>query len=102
MIIENKIKLNEVYTMKLLTGEEVITKIVEESGFSYKISKPLVLTATQQGVALTPFMLTAPIEGSFEIMRSAIVAIALTEKSTASQYIESTTGIKPVKSSLIT
>jgi hypothetical protein len=102
MIIENKIKANETYTMKLLTGEEVITKVVEDTGFSYKVSKPLVLSITPQGVALTPFMLTAPIEGIFEIMKSAVVAIAPTEKSTATQYITSTTGIKPVTSSLIT
>lgn len=102
MIIENKIKTNEIYTMKLLSGEEVITKIVEELGFSFKVSKPLVLSMAPQGVAMTPFMLTAPLEGSFEIMKSAVIAIAPTEKSTSAQYIKATTGIEPVTNSLIT
>jgi hypothetical protein len=88
-------KANEIITMKLITGEEIITKYLEDAGFNYKVHKPLVLSVTPQGVAMTPFLFTAEIEGSIEIPKSAVIAATPTEKSTAGQYIKGTTGIVP-------
>jgi hypothetical protein len=97
MIVE-KLRPTEVYSMKLVTGEEIITRFTEDSAFSYRIYKPLVLSITAQGVAMTPFMFTAEIEGNIDIPKSAVIAIAVTDKSTAGQYIQGTTGIVPVRS----
>lgn len=94
MIVE-KIKQGEIYTLKLITGEEIITKFIEDSAFTYKIYKPLVLAVTANGVAMTPFLFTAEIEGSIDIPKTAVIAIAQTDKSTSNQYIKGTTGIQP-------
>lgn len=98
MIVE-KYKANEIYTLKLVTGEEVIARLTEEETFSYKVYKPLVLSVTASGVAMTPFLFTAEIEGNINIPKTAVIAVALTEKQTANQYIKGTTGIQPVSSS---
>ena len=86
----------DIITMKLVTGEEIITKFVESSDSSYKVNKPLVLSITQQGVAMTPFLFTAELNGEIDIPKHVIVAIASTDKSTSGQYIKGTTGIEPV------
>jgi hypothetical protein len=98
MILE-KYKTNEVYTFKLITGEEVITRFTEDNTFSYKVYKPLVLSVTSNGVAMTPFLFTAEIEGNIDIPKTAVIAVALTDKQTANQYIKGITGIQPVSAS---
>lgn len=97
MIVE-KLKPTEVYSMKLVTGEEIITRLTEDLALAYKVFKPLVLSITAQGVAMTPFMFTAEIDGNIDIPKSAVIAVAVTDKSTAGQYIQGTSGIVPVRS----
>lgn len=92
MIIE-KLNTGEVYTLKLVTGEEIITKLTDVGSDHYKIYKPLVLSMTAQGIAMTPFLFTAEIDGHINIPKTAVIALAPTEKSTAGQYIKGTTGI---------
>ena len=101
MLINNNtaFKANEILSMKLVTGEEIITKFIEDTGLTYKVHKPLVLSVTPQGVAMTPFLFTADIECSIDIPKGAVVAATQTEKSTAGQYIKGTTGIVPASAS---
>lgn len=101
MLITNNVKQNDIVTMKLVTGEEIISKFVEDTTFGYKISKPLVLAITPQGVAMTPFLFTAEINGEITIPKNAVIAIATTEKDTAGQYIKGTTGIQPANANTL-
>jgi hypothetical protein len=100
MILE-KVKLGEIYTLKLVTGEEVITRLTEDSAFAYKVYKPLVLSVTANGVAMTPFLFTAEIEGNIDIPKTAVIAMAQTDKQTANQYIKGTSSIQPASSSIL-
>ena len=92
-------KPNDIISMKLVTGEEVISKFVEVSDSGYKINKPLVLSLTSQGPALTPFLLTADLNSDITIPKSAIIGMASTDKVTSGQYIKGTTGIEPATTS---
>ena len=92
-------KLNDIITMKLVTGEEIISKFLESNENGYKISKPLVLSITSQGPAMTPFLFTAEIAGEISLPKHAIIAIASTDKQTAGQYIKGTSGIQPATTS---
>ena len=98
MIIQT-FKTNDIVTMKLVTGEEVISKFVSGETDSYKVNKPLVLSITPNGVAMTPFLFTAELNGDINIPKHVVVAIAITEKSTSGQYIKGTTGIEPATTS---
>jgi hypothetical protein len=99
MIVE-KYKQGEIYTLKLVTGEEIITRLTDDSTFHYKVYKPLVLSVTANGVAMTPFLFTAEIEGNIDIPKTAVIAMAQTDRSTAGQYIKGTTGIETAGSTL--
>lgn len=94
MLIETPLKTGDVISMKLSSGEELITKLEEESQESYKISKPLMVIAGQQGLGLAPFMFTVNPESSVKINKDNVICITSTEKEMASQYIQNTTGIK--------
>ena len=73
-------KPNDIVTMKLVTGEEIITKFVSADDSAYKIGKPLVLSATSQGVAMTPFLFTADLTSEINIPKNCVIAMAITEK----------------------
>lgn len=92
-------KPNDIVTMKLVTGEEIITKFLSGEDNSYKVSKPLVLSVTAQGPAMTPFLFTAELEGEINLPKNVVIAMAKTEKTTANQYIKGTSGIQPATTS---
>lgn len=86
-------KYNEIVSMKLTTGEEIVAKFMEIDDSGYRVNKPLVLAVTANGPSLTPFLFTASIDNDLVIPKNAVIAMASTEKQTAGQYIKGTTGI---------
>lgn len=99
MLIKKPFSSGDVVTIKIITGEELITKLIEVTESSYRVSKPLVLSITQNGPAMTPFLLTAELDDTIEFSKNVVIAITSTEKGTAGQYIKGTTGIEPANTS---
>lgn len=93
MIIKTPYKAGDTISMKTVAGEEVIARLVEEQANKIKISKPMALTATQQGLGMVPFTFTVSPETDIEINLNTIVFVAKTDEDTAKQYVQSTTGI---------
>jgi len=93
MLIDTPYKNGDIVSIKLNSGEEVIAKLEEETGTHYKLSKPLMVAATQQGLGLAPFMFTVSQESDLKLKASNVLVIAKTEKDMASQYIQNTTGL---------
>jgi len=52
MLIDTPYKNGDIVSIKLNSGEEVIAKLEDETGTHYKLSKPLMVAATQQGLGL--------------------------------------------------
>lgn len=94
MLINKGVTPGEVVTIKTTAGEEIVAKLVEENPISITVSKPLVLTASQKGIALVPFLFTTDPEADVSISRGTIMVLAPTHKDAADTYIQNTTGIK--------
>ena len=93
MIIDTPYKVGDTISFKTVAGEEIIARLVEEKGNKLKVSKPMALTATQQGLGMVPFTFTVSPETNIELNLNTIVFVAKTDEDTAKQYIQSTTGI---------
>lgn len=93
MLIDKGITSGDVVSMKLITGEEIITKLIEETATEFKVSKPLVLSVGQQGMGMIPMMFTVDPEKDLKILKSSVVVISNTDKQFANQYLQGTTGI---------
>lgn len=94
MLIETPMKLNDVVTVKMVGGDEVVGKLVDERTEDYiELSKPLVVMMSQQGFGLAPFILTAGPDCTAKIDRRHVVTVVKTLKEVASQYIKQTTGL---------
>lgn len=93
MLIDKGLKEDDVVTVKLTSGEELVTKLIEETDTYIKVSRPLVLTTGPKGIAMVPYLFTVDPDKNIKLSRSTIVVLELTDEEAAKQYIQGTTGI---------
>lgn len=87
-------ELDSVYTVKLMSGEELVVKVVESTDDSITVSEPVSVAPGPQGMALMPSLFTADHSHPITINKSSIVMQALTDEPVRIKYIEATTGIR--------
>lgn len=93
MLINKGIAAGEVVSIKLSSGEEIVAKLVEEIENFYVVAKPLVLSMSQQGIGMIPFLFTVNQDKDIKVNKDSVIAISNTDKQFADQYISGTTGI---------
>jgi hypothetical protein len=99
MLLEKSYKIDDVCTMKMVTGEEVIAKIADIKGDTLTITKPLVLQIgvdnnNQPVLQMLPsFMFSGSRDARITIDMRHIIAIVPSDDNARSNYISSTTGL---------
>jgi hypothetical protein len=93
MLLEMPYKVGDTISIKLSTGEEIVAKLEEETDAHVTLSKPMSLTATQQGMGLAPFMFTVSPDAKIRLNNNNVMCITKTIEEMAKSYISSTTGI---------
>ena len=96
MLLETPFKKGDVVSFKLASGEEVVAKLEEIEETKYIVTKPLMLTMSEKGLALAPFMFTIEPLAKITFHNNNILCATKTEKQMASQYIATTTGLTMV------
>jgi hypothetical protein len=94
-MLQQKLQENQIYSLKLLNGDELVAKLISDDMMQYVISKPLACVFSPQGLGLTQWMITANMDNNFEIPKNAVLSVAKTRKEISDQYTMTTTGIKP-------
>jgi hypothetical protein len=92
----NTIKYMDVVTIKLSSSEEIIGLFVEKNDKFVKLRKPLLVTMTQNGPALIPYLMSGNIMedlNEVEFNKDLIATMVKTYKPFADVYVENTTGI---------
>jgi hypothetical protein len=88
------LKPDQVYTFKLISGEELIAKVRQAGGDFIVIEEPVSIAPTQQGMQMIPSIFTADPKGEFKLNTSSIAIYAETDDSVKLKYLEATTGLK--------
>ena len=96
-----KVELDQVYTMKIANGDELVAKIIEQDEHTYTISRPLTVVPSQQGIQMIFALFTANPDKNVTINKSQVSLIAPSRDEVQDSYTEATTGIKPVRNSKI-
>lgn len=94
MIQNKKYEEGEIVAIKLVTAEEVIAKVVEDSTDSIKVMKPMMLVHTPKGLAMSQFMMMQDVKDAVELQRSNIVAMTKANSVASGQYSQTVTSIK--------
>lgn len=95
MFIETPAKLNDVVSVKLVGGDEVVGRLADERTDDYiELTKPLIVMMAQQGFGLMPFILTAGPDTKAKIDRRHVITMVKTLDQVSKQYIKQTTGLE--------
>jgi hypothetical protein len=87
-------EIGKVYTLKLNSGEEMVTKVVAITRDNIIIEEPVSIAPTQQGMQMIPSVFTADPKGKFTLNTTSIALYAETDDGVKMKYLEATTGIK--------
>lgn len=95
MLIDKPITKNEVVSLKLITGEEMIAAYIEEDSDTYTVGKPATIGQGPQGIGIIPWMITSKAE-KITLNKSTVIAMAVSEEEIAKSYSQATTDIQLV------
>ena len=96
-----KVELDQVYTLKIANGDEIVAKITEQTDTTYTVTKPLTVIPGPQGINMMNSLFTANPDKSVTIYKAQVALVALARDEVVDSYVEATTGIKPVRNSKI-
>jgi len=94
MLIETPFKLNDIVTVKVVGGDEIIGRLQDEHTDQFiELLRPVLVMMGQQGFGLIPYVLTAGPETKIKIDRQHIITIARTLEPVGKEYQKQTSSI---------
>lgn len=95
MLLEKPLQANDVISIKLLTGEEMIARFQSETETELVVTKASVIAANPNGMGLLPWMLSAS-PREIKLNKQTVITFAKTEKEIADKFTEMTSEIKMI------
>mgnify|MGYP003662036227 CR=1 FL=1 len=96
-----QVDLNQVYTIKIANGDEIVAKITENFPGYYVVVSPLTVVPGPQGIQMVRSLFTADPEAIIRINKTQVSILAASREEVCDSYTEAITGIRPVRSSKI-
>lgn len=100
MLIENVLKKNDIFSAKLINGEEICGRIVEIDDKKVTFTKPLMITLvqtpgmSQPAVAPVPWVLSVPDDAKLTLTIDRFMFITRARNEIVSSYTKATTGLE--------
>ncbi len=67
MLVTNKYAEDDIVTFKIVNGDEIVAKIVEESDDAFTVIKPCTVMPSQQGLGLLQSLFTSDLNKSIRL-----------------------------------
>ena len=96
------LKNDEIYTFKLITGEELVAKILAIEPDHMIIQNPILTVLSPQGLQMMPALFSANQDQTVRLNTASWAMIADTRDDVRDSWIQATTGIAPVRKQIIT
>jgi len=97
-----KIEAKEIYTFKLVTGEEVVAEVKEVADDHYIVTKPTTILPNQQGqMQMVPSAYTMELDNPVRINTCAVAMVLDSNESVKASYKKATTGIEVPEKKII-
>ena len=106
MLLEKKVGVGHIVSLKLISGEELIGKVKDSTSSGFMINKPLVLNVVavpapdgtmQHALQLSPFMFGLDETGDIGIPFTSLVAYVKTREEMKQSYLQETSSIEVPK-----
>ena len=85
-----------IVTFKIVNGDEIVAKVLEETAGAFTINKPCTVMPSQQGLGLMQSLFTSDLNKSISLQKSHVMMHRPTVEDVKNHYIKTTTGIEPV------
>lgn len=95
-MLVSKYSKDDIVTFKLVNGDEIIAKVIEETDQSFTINKPCTVMPSQQGLGLIQSLFTSELNNNVTLDKRHVMLHSRTGKKIEDHYITTTTGIEPV------
>ena len=103
MLVTNKYDKDAIVSFKLVNGDEIVAKVMEEADDAYVVSKPCTAIPSHQGLGLLQSLFTSDVNKNIRLEKTHVMMHAPTIEDVRNHYIKTTTGIEPVtKGGIIT
>lgn len=103
MLVSKKYDQGDIVSFKLVNGDEVVARIIEERDVSYYVERPCTAMPSPQGIGLIQSLFTTDADVKVEIKKDHVIMSAQSLDAMQKHYIKTTTGIEPVtRGSIIT
>ena len=96
MLVAPKYEEDDIVTFKIVNGDELVAKIVEEDYDTFTVIKPCTVMPSQQGIGLIQSLFTSDLDKSIRLDKKHVMMHSHTIKDIQNHYIKTTTGIEPV------
>jgi hypothetical protein len=96
-MLENKgYAKDDIVSFKIVNGDEIVARIVEQDDAGFTVSKPTTVMPSQQGLGLIQSLFTVELDKTVRLEKQHVMMHAPTVKDVQNHYIKTTTGIEPV------
>lgn len=103
LVNKSRLVVGDIVAFKIVNGDEIIGKLVQEDADSYEVDRPCTVVPSQQGIGLIQSMFTADPKITINISKAHVIMYAPVIPQMESHYITTTTGIQQMpKGSIIT
>jgi hypothetical protein len=97
MLIQKNLPEGEIYSFKLVNGDEIVSKLIQQEDNKFILSKPLTVVPSAQGIGLLQSLFCGDINNNnMELLREHVLLYAPVVKEMQDHYLSTTTGIKTV------
>lgn len=103
MLVSKGYQAGDIVSFKLITGDEIVAKIVDSGPNGYEIAKPCTVMPSPQGMGLIQSLFTADADAGVTLQKEHVIMHAPSIDAMQKHYIKTTTGIEPItRGSIIT
>jgi hypothetical protein len=93
-MLKEPIKKDDVVALKLVSGEEVIAKVVTNDDSILTVNKPLTLIHTPKGIAMSQYILMQDMTVPVQIAKEKVIVMTKANSIASGQYTQTLSSIK--------
>lgn len=94
MLLKTKYDKNDIVSFKLVNGDEIVAKLIEEHDEVFTINKPCTVMPSPKGLGLIQSLFTSDLNKDIDLEKRHVMMHAITQKDIESHYIQTVTGIQ--------
>lgn len=98
MLVQNqKYSVNDIIAFKLINGDEIIARVIEETEQGYSVDTPCTVMPSQQGLGLIQSLFSAADDAKVVLRKDHVMMSAPVIDQMRDHYSKTTTGIETIR-----